>query len=221
MKKEALHIYLFRHGQTNFNRDGRFTGWLDSRLTNKGKKQAQKIAKNLKNKKIQIAFYTRLMRSQETLAPVLKFHPECEKLIKDDRMIERNYGILNGSTHEDFIKKIGHKEYNLLIQGDAIENLSLKDRKRVERFLGEEEYNLIHRGYDVPPPKGESFAMVEKRVGKFIKFLIPYMKKHKVSVAISAHGNSIRLFRKIMEKKDRKEAVKWKIPYTKVFAYSV
>ena len=192
MKKEALHIYLFIHGQTNFNRDGRFTGWLDSRLTFLGKKQAGMIAKKLKNKKFQIAFYTRLMRSQETLAPVLKFHPECEKLIKDDRMIERNYGLLNGKTHEEFIKK-----------------------------YGEEMYNKVHRGFDTRPPKGESFAMVEKRVGKFIKFLIPYMKKHKVSVAISAHGNSIRLFRKIIEKKSREQAVKWAIPYDDYFEYRI
>lgn len=192
MKKEALYIYLFRHGQTTFNRDGRFTGWLDSRLTPLGKKQAQKIAKKLKKKKFQVAFYTRLIRSQETLAPVLKFHPECEKLIKDDRMIERNYGILNGTSHEEFIKK-----------------------------YGEEMYNKVHRGFDTRPPKGESFAMVEKRVNSFIKFLISYMKKHKVSVAISAHGNSIRLFRKIMEKESKEEAVKWVIPYDKVFEYKI
>ena len=47
------------------------------------------------------------------------------------------------------------------------------------------------------------------------------MKKDKVSVAISAHGNSIRLFRKIMEKKSEKEAVTWEIPYDKVFTYSI
>jgi len=225
MKKEArrkkLHIYLFRHGQTDFNRDKRFTGWLESRLTPLGKKQAETIAKKLKNKKFEVAFYTHLIRSQETLKPVMHFHPECQKLIKDDRMIERNYGILNGMSHEDFIRKIGHNEYDLLRHGDAIENLSPKDRKRVEKVLGEEEFKLIHRGYDTPPPKGESFAMVEKRVRSFIKFLIPYMKKNKVNVAISAHGNSIRLFRKIWEKKSKEQAVKWFIPYDKVFVYTI
>lgn len=220
-ERGKLHIYLFRHGQTTFNRDGRFTGFLDARLTPLGRKQAETVAKKLKNKKFQIAFYTRLIRSQETLAPVLRFHPECEKLIKDDRMIERNYGLLNGTTHEEFIKKIGHQEYNLLREGDALENLDKKARKKIEKFLGEEEYKLIHRGYDIPPPKGESFAMVEKRVASFINFLIPYMKKRGVNVAISSHGNSIRLFRKIMEKKSKEEAVKWFIPYDKVFDYSV
>ena len=63
--------------------------------------------------------------------------------------------------------------------------------------------------------------MVEKRVKKFIKYLKKFMKKNKVNVAISAHSNSIRLFRKIMEKTSKKEAVGWSIPYDKYFEYSV
>ena len=72
-----------------------------------------------------------------------------------------------------------------------------------------------------PPPNGESFADVEKRVGKFIKFLKFYIKKNRVNVAISAHGNSIRLFRKIMEKKPKSEVIKWKIPYDRYFHYTL
>jgi bisphosphoglycerate-dependent phosphoglycerate mutase len=63
--------------------------------------------------------------------------------------------------------------------------------------------------------------MVEKRVKKFIKYLRKFMKKEKINVAISAHGNSIRLFRKIMEKASKEETVKWFIPYDKVFEYTV
>jgi bisphosphoglycerate-dependent phosphoglycerate mutase len=157
----------------------------------------------------------------ETLKYVLKYHPECKKLIKDDRMIERSYGILEGMSHEKFIEKIGEGHYNLRVEGDALENLSPALRKKIQRFLGEEEYKIIHRGYDIAVPKGESFAMVEKRVKKFIKYLKKFMKKNQVNVAISAHGNSIRLFRKIMENASREETVKWFIPYDKYFEYSV
>jgi len=214
-------IYLFRHGQTDFNRDHRFTGWMESRLTPLGVKQARMVARRLKSKKIDVAFDNSLIRSKQTLKEVLKFHPECRKVTSDKRMIERNYGKLNGVSHFEFIKKIGHKEYDLLKEGDAIENLSTQDRKRDEKFLGEEEFKIIHRGYDISPLGGESFADVEKRVGKFIIFLKNYINKNKVNVAISASGNSIRLFRKIMEKKPKNEVVKWIIPYTKVFCYSV
>ncbi|MBU0906671.1 MAG: histidine phosphatase family protein [Nanoarchaeota archaeon] len=221
--ERGLKVYLFRHGQTTYNRDGRFTGWQDPRLTEKGFRNARKVALELKNKKFEVAFYTRLRRSQQTLKEVLKYHPECKKLIKDDRMIERNYGDLNGTSHEDFINRVGKKLVKLEVEGDAYENMSLTDRRRVEKFLGVEEFDLIHRGWNVPPPgpDGESFEMVEKRVGSFIKDLIKMMKKKKVNVAISAHGNSIRLFRKIMEKTSVAETTRWFIPYDRVFEYNV
>ena len=214
-------IYLFRHGQTTYNRDKRFTGYRDPLLTPLGISQAKKVAKKLKNKKFQIAFETKLRRSKETLNQILKYHPECVKIILDNRMIERNYGDLNGKTHESFIHNVGKKLVKLEVHGDAYENLSKADRARIEHFLGEEEYKLIHRGYNVPPPHGESFAMVESRVGRFIKDLIKLINKEKVNVAISAHGNSIRLFRKIMEKASKEKAIKWIIPYDDYYEYTV
>lgn len=188
----TLHIYLFRHGQTTYNRDKRFTGFHDPPLTKLGIMQARKIAKKLKNKKFQVAFYTRLMRSKQTLKIVLKHHPKCKILKEDNRIIERNYGLLNGTIHEQFIKKYGL-----------------------------EAFSKVHRDFYTRPKKGESFADVEKRVLSFIKYLKSMMKKQKVNVAISAHGNSIRLFRKIMEKASIKETCSWTIPYDKVFDYRI
>jgi 2,3-bisphosphoglycerate-dependent phosphoglycerate mutase len=185
-------IYLFRHGQTYYNKNKIFTGWKDSCLTSLGRKQAEIIAKKLKDKQIDVAFQTRLSRSKETLKIILKYHPECKKIITDNNMIERSYGVLEGKSHEKIIKKYGNEQY--------------------ERW---------HRGWDIPMKRGESFEMVEKRVNIFIKSLIKFMKKHKVNVTISAHGNSIRLFRKIMEKASIKETCSWKIPYDKYFEYNI
>lgn len=214
-------VYVFRHGQTYYNKKGIFTGWKDSNLTPQGIKHAKTIAKKLKNKKIQVAIHTRLSRSKDTLKYILKYHPECKTLLQDDRMIERSYGILEGKDHDTFIKNLGKQSYDLRVEGDAIENLDPKVRKKVEEFLGEQEYHAIHRGYNVKVPEGESFADVEKRVKKFIKFLKKYMRKNKVNVMISAHGNSIRLFRKIMERAPKSDVVKWFIPYDKVYVYEV
>lgn len=219
--RERLKIYLFRHGQTTYNRDGRFTGWLDPGLTRRGKSHSEIVARKLRNVKFQVAIHTSLSRSKNTMKKVLKFHPECKIIFEDDRMIERNYGELNGMLHEDFIHRIGKQAYDLRVHGDAIENIGPKLRKKVEEFLGEEEYKAIHRGYSVAAPGGESFADVEKRVRSFIKNLKKFMKKEKVNVAISGHGNSIRLFRKIMERASKKEIIKWFIPYDKIFVYEV
>jgi len=214
-------IYLFRHGKTYYNQKGIFTGWKDSKLTLRGKWDAMRIARKLKSKNFQVAYQTKLSRSKDTLRIVLKYHPECKKIITDNRMIERSYGVLEGISHEHFIRNMGEKMYKLEVEGDAIENLKPKLRRKVEKFLGEEEYKAIHRGYNIKVPGGESFADVEKRVGSFIKSLKGFIKKNKVNVAISGHGNSIRLFRKIMEHASREEAVGWVIPYDKVFEYNV
>jgi len=188
VKKE---IYLFRHGQTTYNRDKIFTGSKDAKLTSLGIKQAKKIAKDLKNKKFEVAIYTRLSRSKDTLKEVLKFHKDI-KLIKNDRMIERDYGKLSGHSHKEIIEK-----------------------------YGEEQYEKWHRGFNCRPPGGESFADVEKRVKRFIIWLKNFMKKEKVNVAISAHGNSIRLFRRVWEGLGKRETEKIFIPYDKVFEYGV
>lgn len=220
-KGKFYEIYIFRHGQTTFNKKGIFTGHKNPPLTKLGIKQSKKVARFLKNKKIQVAFQTRLSRSKEPLKYVLKFHPECKRIITDNRMIERSYGVLEGMKHEDFIKKIGHQAYDLRIEGDAIENLSPGLRRKVEKFLGEEEFKAIHRGYNVAVPGGESFADIEKRVAIFIKYLKKFIKKNKVNVVISGHGNAIRLFRKIMEHASKEEAIKWFIPYDRVFSYKI
>ena len=185
-------IYLFRHGQTYYNRSGRFTGDIDSHLTPQGIKDAKKIAEKLKGKKIDFAFQTHLSRSQDTLKYVLKYHPECTKVMEDDRMIERDYGLLKGKYHKTIITT-----------------------------YGQEQYDLWHRSYNTRPPGGESVKDVEKRVEKFISDLLRFMKKHKGNVAISTHGNSMRPFRKHFEHLSREKMMKLENPWDDYFAYTV
>ena len=109
MKKS---IYLFRHGQTFYNRDKIFTGWKDSKLTPLGCKQARMVAKQLKGKEIDVAYHTRLSRSKNTLKEVLKFHPECNVVLVDDRMIERNYGVVQGISHKKYISENGIEKFD-------------------------------------------------------------------------------------------------------------
>jgi len=186
------HIYLFRHGQTYYNKNKIFTGWKDSKLTPLGIKQAEHVAMKLKNKKIEVGFQSHLSRSKKTLKIVLKYHPECKKIITDDRIIERSYGKLQGISHRVFIREHGKKLYD-----------------------------IYHRSYDIPPVGGESIKMVEKRVMKFIKDLLKFMKKEKVNVAVSAHGNSMRPFRRYFEHLTIKEMMELENPWDDYFDYVV
>ena len=177
-------IYLFRHAQTYFNKNRIFTGWKDSKLTSQGIRQAKVLAKKLKNKKIDVAFQTSLSRSQKTLKEILKYHPECMTKITDDRMIERSYGELQGKLHKTIIAQFGKRQFD-----------------------------IWHRSYDKRPPKGESIKDVETRVNEFIRYLISYIKKNKVNVCISAHGNSMRPFRKHFAKLSTKKMLKLENQY--------
>lgn len=187
-----LHIYLFRHGQTYFNRDKRFTGLKDSKLTPRGIEDAKTIAEKLKNKRIDVAFQTHLSRSKDTLKIVIKHHSECRIIITNDKMIERSYGKFQGLYHKTIIAK-----------------------------HGKERFDKWHRAYNYPPPGGESVKMVEKRVLSFIKELILFMKRNKVNVAISAHGNSMRPFRRYFEKFSINEMMKLENPFNDYFEYEI
>jgi len=185
-------IYLFRHGQSEFNLSKTFTGWLDAKLTPLGIEQAKALGDKLKDKKIDLAITSRLSRAADTLKEVLVFHPECQETIVDDRIIERSYGDLAGHTHAETIAK-----------------------------YGQEQFDKWHRGWTDKADNGESFADVEVRVKEFIESLKSRFSSQDLGIAISAHGNSIRLFRKIMENASVEDCVSWTIPYDQYFEYKI
>lgn len=185
-------IYLFRHGQTEFNQQQIFTGWQDSQLTPLGISQAKALGEMLKNKKIHIAYQSSLSRSTQTLDEVLKFHPECTQRLTDNRIIERSYGVLEGKSHLETIAK-----------------------------YGQDQFDKWHRGWTDKADGGESYADVEIRVRSFINDLRSKYSAVNLGIAISAHGNSIRLFRKIIENASTEEAVAWDIPYDSYYEYQI
>jgi 2,3-bisphosphoglycerate-dependent phosphoglycerate mutase len=185
-------IYLFRHGQTNYNLNKVFTGWLDAKLTPLGVEQAAALGVMLKDKHIDLAYTAPLSRTQDTLKEVLIFHPECSQTIIDKRLLERSYGDLAGQTHAEIIAK-----------------------------HGQEQFDKWHRGWNDRPPAGESFADVEIRIRSFIDDLRLQQFQNPFGIAISASGNSIRLFRKIMENASESNASSWTIPYDQYFEYTI
>lgn len=185
-------VYIFRHGETNYNRSKRFTGWINSRLTPNGIRQIKVVAEKLRDRIFQVAFKTSLSRSSDSLKIVLKHHPECKRIIVDDRIRERSYGDLEGRYHRTIIERYGKKQFD-----------------------------VWHRSYDVPPPGGESISIVEERVLSFIEDMIALMKRDRVNVVIAAHGNSMRPFRRHFEDLTIKQMMKLEIPYDEYYTYNV
>lgn len=167
--KKYPEIYVFRHGETYDNRRRIFSGWRDSKLTPRGVAQARKLQGALAGKDIDFCIVSRLSRSKDTARIALKNHPDV-MFETDDRIIERNYGDLQGKSKEKMMR----------------ENPQLAVKYR--------------RSYEFPPPNGESLKMVEARVLPFCQELEERVKKNNVNIAISAHGNSMRVIRKYFEK---------------------
>jgi len=161
-------LFLFRHGSTVDNEARIFSGWRNAALSPKGIKNAEILAEKLKNFRIDMGIHSHLSRSFDTLKIALRNHPNV-KFVEDDRIIERNYGDLAGTSKTELMKK------------------------------NPEEAILFRRGYDYPPPNGESLKMVEGRVFPFCEELVNRMKTEKINVAISSHSNSMRVIRRYFE----------------------
>ena len=189
--KKECSIFLFRHGTTPDNANGIFSGWRDVPLNEKGFRDAKIVALRLKNKKIDLAFQSNQLRSKQTLKEVLKFHKNIP-IITDKRIAERCYGELQGKTHLAIVQKQGFNQYD-----------------------------LWHRSYTNKPPKGESLKDVEARVLPFIKDLIKTIKQQKINAAISAHGNSMRAFRRYFEKLSVNQMCSLYNDYETVYEYKI
>ena len=90
-------LFVFRHAETTDNSNQIFSGWRDPDLTQKGLLQAQEIAQQLEQEKIDYAFTSHLLRAKRTLEIVLKSHLNVP-VFTDDRLIERCYGTLQGKS---------------------------------------------------------------------------------------------------------------------------
>lgn len=215
-----MNIYLFRHGRTFFNQQHRFTGWKNSRLSPAGFKDAKAIASQLKSKKIDLAFTSDLIRAQQTLREVLKYH-RFTKILVDKRLRERSYGSLQGRSHQAFIKREGKEDYKTLLHWHKIDHLNGKERGDFIRRVGEAELKVVRRSYHVRPPRGESVQDVEKRVNSFLKDLFKILRKQPVNIAISAHGNSIRPLRRYFEQLSIAEMMQIEQPFDRALSYRV
>jgi 2,3-bisphosphoglycerate-dependent phosphoglycerate mutase len=109
----------------------------------------------------------------------------------DDRLIERCYGLLQGQSKIEV----------------------LKDRP--------EWFAKVHRGYDFPPPEGESLRMVEKRTDSFVVQLQSWLKENPSNIAISCHGNSLRPIRRIFEHLSLKQMLQLENPQDKAMNYAL
>ena len=203
------HLILVRHGQSVWNLENRFTGWVDVELSKNGREEASKAGKLIKNLKIDFGmFYTSyLKRANETLNIILKeINVENNQVVKAWELNERHYGNLTGLNKDEMKKKLSEEKVHLLRRSWDIPPEKL-DKDSPYHPLN----NIIYK--DIPKnliPDTESLKDTYDRVIPYYKTYI--MENIKNNVLISAHGNSIRALCKFLFNLDNKDIAKLEIP---------
>ena len=188
-------LILVRHGQSVWNLEKRFTGWVDVDLTKKGISEAEKAGSLIKEKNIEINFYYSSLQSRanNTLKIIQKILNDKKDFIRAWQLNERHYGALTGLNKIEMGKKIGEdKVYEFRRAWDV----------KPEALNKESPYHPINiSAYkDVPTeviPDTESLKNTYERVTKYFDEEIKEKLNNK-NVLISAHGNSIRALCKKM-----------------------
>jgi 2,3-bisphosphoglycerate-dependent phosphoglycerate mutase len=155
---------LIRHGESQWNLENRFTGWVDVPLSPRGEEEAKKAGAKLKGYRFDVAFVSALKRAQDTLAIVLgELNQTDIPTYQDQALNERHYGDLQGLNKAETAQK-----------------------------FGEQQVKIWRRSFDIKPPGGESLKDTAERVLPYYQANIkPHIVAGR-SIIIAAHGNSLR-----------------------------
>lgn len=177
-------LILLRHGQSQWNLENRFTGWIDVPLSELGEKEAREAGLKLKDYQIDTAYTSVLQRANHTLELALQMAGKMEiPTYKDKALNERHYGELQGLNKEETAKKFG--------------------KEKVQQW---------RRSYDIAPPGGESLKDTAARTLPYFDQVISKDLRQGKNVLVSAHGNSLRSIVMEIEKLSPEKILKVEIP---------
>jgi 2,3-bisphosphoglycerate-dependent phosphoglycerate mutase len=159
-------LVLLRHGESQWNLENRFTGWVDVPLSPKGEEEARQAGEKLKATGVHfdMVFTSVLQRAIRTMEITLEVLGQSGVPVEQDQALnERHYGDLQGLNKAETAQK-----------------------------FGEEQVHIWRRSYDVPPPGGESLKDTAARTLPYFEAkILPTVKAGK-TVLVAAHGNSLR-----------------------------
>jgi len=202
-------LILIRHGQSTWNLEKRFTGWVDVDLTEKGKLEAEKAGSMIRKRNIGIEFYysSLQLRANKTLKIIQEILKDKKDYKRAWQLNERHYGVLTGLNKIEMGKKLGEDKVHEFRRSWDVKPEPLS-KKSPYHPINIETYK------DIPKeiiPDTESLKDTYERVLKYFKNEIEE-KLIKKNILISAHGNSIRALCKYLLNLDNNKISKLEIP---------
>ncbi len=177
------HLTLLRHGESQWNLENRFTGWVDVDLSQKGESEARRAGALLREVPIDVLFTSVLKRAMRTAEIALTEAGRTGlPMHRDQALNERHYGDLQG----------------------------LNKAETAEKY-GTEQVHIWRRSYDVPPPGGESLKDTRERVAPYFDEHIAPLLRAGTNVLVVAHGNSLRSLIMLIEQLTPEEILKTEI----------
>ncbi len=203
-------IVFIRHGESEWNKENKFTGWIDVDLSAKGIEEAKKAGQALKqnNFSFDLAFSSVLLRSNHTLDIVLKEMGVKIPVIKSWRLNERHYGALQGLNKAEMAKKYGEEQVQIWRRSYDIRPPELK--KTDDMFPGKDP---LYK--NVPKNELPVAECLKDTVARTIPFwekeIVPKIIEGK-KIVVFAHGNSLRAIVKYLDNVSESEIVGLNIP---------
>ncbi len=201
-------LVLVRHGQSQWNLENRFTGWVDVPLSVKGRQEATSAGKKLKNMRFDTMYVSHLMRAIQTLHYILlELSDERIPILYHEE--QRIHAWEHYTGNQD-------KEIPVYQSIDLAEryygDLQGLNKAETMKKYGEAQVHLWRRSYDINPPSGESLKdTCERTIPYYKKNILPELQAGK-NVLIVAHGNSLRSITKYVENISDEEIPNVEIP---------
>ncbi len=177
-------LVIIRHGQSQWNLENRFTGWVDVPLSAQGIDEAKAAGEKLKAYRFDEAYTSDLQRAQHTLQYILEGIAQTNiPVTRNLALNERMYGDLQGLDKADTAAK-----------------------------YGAEQVHIWRRSYDIAPPGGESLKDTAERVIPYLEAeILPKLRAGK-NIIIAAHGNSLRALVMYLEGMTPEQILAFEIP---------
>lgn len=185
-------LVISRHGESEWNLLGKWTGWTDVSLTEKGVSDTVRLGALLKDITFDAAYTSNLKRTHQTLDALLEGAGiEGLPTTHARELDERDYGDLTG-----------------------------KNKWEVKEEIGEEAFNGIRRGWDYPVPGGETLKDVyERALPYFEREVLPRLQAGE-NILLVAHGNSIRALMKHLDQIPEADMAHVEMPFGQVLVYT-
>lgn len=177
------HLILLRHGESQWNLENRFTGWIDVPLSPKGEEEARQAGEKLTPFHFDVAYTSVLQRAIDTLTIAQRVAGFTFPIVKNQALNERHYGDLQGLNKAETAKQ-----------------------------YGDVQVHIWRRSFDIAPPNGESLKDTAARVLPYYHATIELDLRDGKNVLVVAHGNSLRALVMFLDEMTPEQVLELNIP---------